>query len=432
MNARGTEADKRSGTGGGVDAVVPFVFGGLLLVALGVAAAPAAPPPLPLLFSRTFDRSAPGVAGPGWRLLSGRWRIEGATNRALRQVQQPLFQEAFALAAWTNPTIRCRFQVKPGPGQWGVGVAAQCVQPDRYYLAALIGGKLHLLKRKSGWVTSLAETNADCPPGQWQWLQLSVTNEQGKLALTGSCRLDEQTQRVEVKAIDETDPFLRGTVGVWCANVDLAVARFEVRETTSRSARPLLSETFDRAETGALPECWEAAKGRWFADRLAGQGVLRHPRQGQDVSFDQNALALLRLRDYTVNCRVRRDTKTRVWGAGVVAYCRGAEAHYRLRALGGMLYLTKRSDAEHARNLAETKLPVAPGTWYTFKLRLRTLSDGVQLLGRVWTGGHEPGDWTLTAFDAVQPLPGGAAGLWAFGGATSFDDFQVVDDSVDR
>ncbi|NCO42672.1 MAG: hypothetical protein COZ06_32520 [Armatimonadetes bacterium CG_4_10_14_3_um_filter_66_18] len=376
------------------------------------------------LFLRTFDDQPPGDPGSGWLLTGGEWRIEGGENRALRQVERELFQEAFALASWSQPDVLCRFRAIPGTGDGGAGVVAQCQGIDRYYALAAIGGKLHLLKRWRGYVASLATAPVQLQPGQWNSLRLQVAAGEGKVQLSGKLWQETEPRQPLVAATDENAPLTRGAAGLWCANMDCSFDRFELRDEQQRT--PSLVEAFGSDSLGELPALWRVAQGRWFSDSQNERHVLRHPGTDGSVSFDENALALVRLRNYTVTALVRRDTDARAWGAGLVAYCSSPDSHYRLRVVGDRLYLTKRWDAEHAENLAETKLALQPGQWYRLKLRLRTLTDGVQLLGRAWTGNVEPDEWTLTGFDGTQPLPGGGAGLWAFIGQSSFDDFRVI------
>jgi hypothetical protein len=376
------------------------------------------------LFLRTFDDRPPGDPGPGWLLTGGEWRIEGSENRALRQVERELFQEAFALAAWSQPDVLCRFRAIPGTGGGGAGVVAQCQGIDRYYALAAIGGELHLLKRWRGYVASLATVPVQLQPGQWHWLRLQVALKEGRAQLSGKLWQKTEPEQPLVSATDESAPLTRGSAGLWCANVDCSFDRFELRDERQQTAS--FVEAFESRSPGELPAQWRAAQGRWFADSRDERHVLRHPGTDGSVSFDENALALARPRDYTVTSLLRRDTDARAWGAGLVAYCSGPDSHYRLRVVGERLYLSKRWDAEHAENLAETKFALQPEQWSHLKLRVRTLTDGVQLLGRAWTGNVEPDEWTLTAFDGSQPLPGGSAGLWAFIGQTSFDEFRVV------
>jgi hypothetical protein len=111
---------------------------------------------------------------------------------------------------------------------------------------------------------------------------------------------------------------------------------------------------------------------------------------------------------------------------GLVGYYGPGGSNYRLRALDNKLYLVKRGTDGRLTNLAMGPLPLKRGVWYHLKLALDNLGGAVRLQGRVWEDEtEEPTRWQLTAYDRNEPLRSGAPGLWCFGSAVDYDNFQV-------
>jgi len=172
---------------------------------------------------------------------------------------------------------------------------------------------------------------------------------------------------------------------------------------------------------GLLPAGWFTVGGRWQVVNVGGNHVLQQtlPR------LYENAFALTSWADYEVRAEFRVAPGADEWGAGVVAYWQGPEAHYRLVAADEALAIL-RVRGEEVIPLGVWRRPFRRAVWYRLRFRLENTPRAVRLWGKVWPADapEEPTLWLETA-DPYEPLRYGSAGLWTGHCDAAFAQFAL-------
>src|SRR3990167_7025710 len=79
--------------------------------------------PWPFYESRTFAGLPLGPAPRSWAIFGGDWRIAaGEATPVLQQTQEPLYQEAFALATWSSYEVEAQAVLNSVTDSYGFGL----------------------------------------------------------------------------------------------------------------------------------------------------------------------------------------------------------------------------------------------------------------------------------------------------------------------
>lgn len=389
--------------------------------------------PWPFSESRDFDGLKAGPLPMNWATFGGAWSIAGgATTNVLQQTQEPLYQEAFALAAWSGYEVETQVLLNSALDSYGFGLVGHWQSASAHYRLAVINNVLYLLKVHDGYVSPLQSANCKIDRGLFYHLKLRITPSADGVLLQGKVWQDQEPAPWSLEIKDVYQPATHGRPGLWAAHADCHFLGFALRQvsaTGSAETGPSYVMDLTRAALGSMPPEWSSLRGRWMVDQWQDRRTLRQVSADSGPDFDDNAFALMVPSSYTVSARVKLGSIKGGSGFGVVAYFTGLDHHYRLRAIGNQLYLTKRWSESNNVNLANAGYRFKANEWYRFTLKVLPLKDTVQLLGKVCQQNTEPDEWTLVAEDSSQPLQGGDAGLWVFDSPCSFDQFAVTPNS---
>jgi hypothetical protein len=402
-----------------------------LIMAMVAATVVVAAPGDRLLFDDTFDTLEGTLSPYHWQPLDGSWIRAQRSTRVLRQESEEITADSWALALWTNYSVVTKCLGEEGEGPWGLGLTAYDDTRGRCYRLRLGEGRLYLEKVDGTEVRVLADAEAKSVRGKWFSLRLALTTSPAETTLTARVwgSADEEPKEWLLTARDTRDAYRGGLIGLWTGNCAgrfsyLSAKRYSPND--DRSGELLYGTDFADTATGRLPAFWRSSGGLWVKDGLDKQAVLRQMIDQSGPMYDENAFAYLDWTGYTVSCEAIAHPGSSKWGVGLVGYYGPGGSNYRLRALDNKLYLVKRGTDGRLTNLAMGPLPLKRGVWYHLKLALDNLGGAVRLQGRVWEDEtEEPTRWQLTAYDRNEPLRSGAPGLWCFGSAVDYDNFQV-------
>lgn len=383
------------------------------------------------LFTESFDSTQGDACPSGWLPLEGDWFLAERESRVLRQGNQDLTRDAWALAVWADYSVLVKFQAEEGKGAWGIGLLAYVNdQGDCYRLHAGEQG-LRLEKLTDGRGIPLGFAKANVSRGRWYSLRLTLSSGREATRLHGRLWPSdaEEPREWALQVTDSSDPLPGGSIGVWtggCAGrfAFAAVRRYDAQAETVGDL--IYGTDFADTDQGRLPAFWAAEGGVWVRDTVDRLPVLRQMVQRVGPDYDGNAFAFLRWSGYTVSARALAHPGPGKWGLGVVAYFGVRGGNYRLRLLDDKLYLAKQQIGGRVQNLASTPVPARRGRWYRLVLAAESVKGAAQLQGKLWADGEpEPPGWMVSALDMDGPLTSGAPGLWSFGCAADFDDFVV-------
>lgn len=383
-----------------------------------------------VLFNDAYDQEG---APYWWQPLLGEWTYAQRATRVLRQSSEDITSDSWNIVSWANYTVVAKCLGEEGEGLWGVGVTAYDDTRGSYYRLRLGEGRLYLEKVKRGEVRGIGSVEAKIVRGKWFSLRLALTTRPESTILLGKVWAgdEEEPKEWQIRTEDNSEPYTGGTIGLWtgnCAGRCLYLSARHYDLAADKIGAPLYSTDFSEVPQGRLPTFWRARGGLWLRDTQPDkQAVLRQILDSPGPLYDENASACLRWTGYTVSVRAIAHPGTTRWGFGVIGYFNFADgSNYRLRTLDNRVYLVKRRADGRVDNLANTTIPIQRGRWYNLKLALDNLREGVRLQGKVWLEeAPEPEQWQLTAYDRTGWLTDGAPGLWCFGSAVDFDDFQV-------
>jgi hypothetical protein len=381
----------------------------------------------PQLFQTGFDEEKVGRLPAGWQVVQGQWQV-GQDNgqRVLRQANPLLFDAALATLEWADYGVEADFRCAAGAGPWGVGLVGYWQDRGHHYRCCIVNNALHLVKVEGGRVTSLTQFRQEFARATWYHARFTLRTTPQFVELRGEVRPAGAEQPRAVLEYKDAQPgrLRRGRVGLWTGHADGAFRNLTVTS-LDPPLSPLYEETFQTTPKGHSPAHWTTWGGHWVSDVVDGQPAYRQMRDETDLSFDDNALAVLEWRDYQLYTRLKAEPQGETWGLGAVGYFRDDRNHYRLRFLRGQLRLSKRQNGKDVE-LADIPFRMAAGGWYHLRFGLEESQEGVWLRGKVWADEAEPAAWTIRAEDRNQPLPGGAVGFLTFLTAASFDDLKVT------
>jgi len=217
---------------------------------------------------------------------------------------------------------------------------------------------------------------------------------------------------------------------------------------------PLLSEDFESLELGR-PQDWaliRARGGEFEVVDVPGGKALRQDEiefRGAELLCGEPEWA-----DYTLQVDVKVVEHQGDYAVGAVAYRRADHTGYVLELSSGRLRILKQFSAERgAKKPADAPSeclgiepkqaqmhldqPPAKGWWYTLKMRVQRVDNGVSVAGKFWrTDAEEPLGWQVVWTDTGQagvgPLAGGAAGVQISGARVLIDNVVVSQDKVSK
>lgn len=155
--------------------------------------------------------------------------------------------------------------------------------------------------------------------------------------------------------------------------------------------------------------------------------------------------------DYTLRADVKILETKGDFAIGAAAYRRADRTGYIMELVPGRLRLTKQFAAgdERAKRPATGESlsvepmqvqahldePPAVGWWYTMKIRVQRVGEGVNVAGKFWrTDAGEPLGWQVVWTDigqgGVAPLEGGAAGIQISGAKALIDNVVITRNEV--
>ena len=207
---------------------------------------------------------------------------------------------------------------------------------------------------------------------------------------------------------------------------------------------PMLEETFDSYALG-VPHDWalvQIRSGEFQVVKVPGGRALE-----QDEARERGAEFLSGgsdWRDYTVQADVKVLSPGEDYVIGAAAYRQPGHKGYALELSPHRLRLVKSFAAEAGRGSRTQRLVLEPaqaqqtleesparGWWYTLKMRVQKVEDGVSVAGKMWrTDTQEPRDWQVVWTDGGQgggpPIESGAAGIQISGAQVLIDNFTVT------
>lgn len=384
-----------------------------------------------ILFDENFDTPDNTLGAYAWQPLDGSWLIAQRTTKVLRQESDDITADSWALARWANYSVVIKCLGEEGEGPWGIGVTAYDDAQGRSYRLRLGEGRLYLERVDGTDVRVLADAEAKSVRGKWFSLRLASTTGPAETMLMAKLwgSSDDEPKDWLLTARDTRDPYRGGSVGLWTGNCAgrfsfISVKHYDPRD--DRAGDVLYGTDFSDTPQGRLPAFWRSAGGLWARDSQDKLALLRQMIDESGPMYNENAYAVLAWTGYTVSAMAIAHPGSAKWGVGLIGYYGPGGSNYRLRTLDNKAYLVKRGADGRLENLAAVPLTLKRGTWYNLKLALDNLSGGVRLQGKAWASDtEEPANWQLTAYDRNNSLSGGAPGLWCFGSAVDFDDFQV-------
>jgi len=404
----------------------------LIACALLAATVALALPAERLLFADDFDQSL--AATPyWWAPLDGEWVLAQRATRVLRQTSDDVTIDSWNLAYWANYSVVTKCLGDEGEGPWGLGLTAYDDTQGRSYRLRLGEGRLYLEKVNGSEVRVIQDAEAKLSRGKWYSLRVAVSSRPESAILLGKVWGSDEDEPKDwlIRAEDNNAPYHGGSFGFWTGNCSgrflyLSAKQYDLA--ADKSGDPIYATDFSEAGQGRLPVFWISRGGLWLRDTQPDkQAALRQVQDAAGALYDENAAACLRWTGYTVSARAVAHPGPTKWGVGLVGYYGPDGSNYRLRSLDNRLYLVKRRpDGRVDPPLTSAAVPLQRGRWYQLRLALDNLSDGVRLQGKVWDDeAEEPAQWQVVAYDRSAYLTGGAPGVWCFGSAVDFDDFQV-------
>jgi len=207
---------------------------------------------------------------------------------------------------------------------------------------------------------------------------------------------------------------------------------------------PMIEETFDSYALGA-PREWalvQIRSGEFQVVKVPGGRALE-----QDEARERGAEFLSGgsdWHDYTVQADVKVLSPGEDYVIGAAAYRQPGHKGYALELSPHRLRLVKSFAAEGGRGSRTQRLVLEPaqaqqtleesparGWWYTLKMRVQKVEDGVSVAGKMWrTDTQEPLDWQVVWTDGGQgggpPIESGAAGIQISGAQVLIDNFTVT------
>jgi hypothetical protein len=372
------------------------------------------------LFADDFDQSL--AATPyWWEPLDGEWVLAQHATRVLRQTSADVTIDSWNLAYWANYSAVTKCLGDEGEGPWGLGLTAYDDTQGRNYRLRLGEGRLYLEKVNGSEVRVIQDVEAKLSRGKWTSLRLALSTRPESTILLGKVWGSDEEEPKDwlIHAEDNVDPYHGGSIGLWtgnCAGRFLYLSAKQYDLADDKGGDLIYATDFSETGQGRLPVFWMTRGGLWLRDLQDSAGG----------RYDENATAYLRWAGYTVSARAVAHPGPTKWGFGLVGYHGPDGSNYRLRSLGNRIYLVKRRPDGRVENLASAQASLQRGRWYNLKLSLDNLRDSVRLQGKVWEDEtEEPAQWQTLAYDRSTYLTGGAPGLWCFGTAVDFDDFQV-------
>lgn len=384
-----------------------------------------------VLLDENFDTPEDTLGAYAWQPLDGSWLLAQRTTKVLRQESDDITADSWALARWANYSVVIKCLGEEGEGPWGLGVTAYDDAQGRSYRLRLGEGRLYVERVDGPDVRVLADVEAKSVRGKWYSLRLAVTTSPAETALLAKLwgSSEEEPKEWLLTARDTRDPYRGGSVGLWTGNCAARFSFISVKHYDPRDDRAgdlLYGTDFSDTPQGRLPAFWRNAGGLWVRDSQDRIALLRQMVDQSGPMYNENAHAVLAWTGYTISAMAIGHPGTAKWGVGLVGYYGPGGSNYRLRTLDNKAYLVKRGMDGRLENLVAVPLTLKRGTWYNLKLALDNLSGSVRLQGKAWNSDTpEPPAWQLTAYDRTNPLSGGAPGLWCFGSAVDFDNFQV-------
>lgn len=400
------------------------------LLCLTVASVAMALPPDRLLFSDDYD-AAFATSSTWWQPLDGEWVLAQRATRVLRQSSDDVTRDSWTLAYWANYTVTTKCMGDEGEGPWGIGVTGYDDGRGRNYRLRLGEGRLYLEKVNGPEVRVLGDVEARLSRGKWYSLRLALSTRPQSTALAGRVWGSDEEEPKDwlIRAEDTVQPLSGGPVGLWTGNCSGRYLYLSARQydmAGDRSGEQLYGSDFSDTGAGRTPIFWSPRGGLWIRDNQEKLPVLRQVQDSSGPSYDENAAISLRWTGYTVSARAAAHPGPGKWGFGLVGYYGPDGSNYRLRSLDNRIYLVKRRPDGRVENLGSAAVPLQRGQWYHLTLALDNLRGAVRLQGKVWEDETpEPERWQATGYDRTAPLTDGAPGLWCFGSAVDFDDFQV-------
>ena len=384
-----------------------------------------------LLFDDNFDTPEANLSPYYWQPLDGSWLLAQRTTRVLRQESDDVTADSWSLALWANYSVVTKCLGEEGEGPWGVGLTGYDDGQGRCYRLRLGEGRLYLEKVDGPDVRVLADVEAKSVRGKWFSLRLALTNAPAETNLQAKLwgSSDDEPKEWLIVARDGRSPYRGGSLGLWTGNCAarfsfLSAKHYEPRD--DRAGDLLYGTDFSDTAQGRLPAFWRGTGGLWVRDTQDKLAVLRQMSDQAGPMYDENASAVLDWTGYTVSALAIAHPGNAKWGLGLVAYYGPGGSNYRLRTLDNKAYLVKRGTDGRLETLAAVPLPLKRGVWYNLKLTLDNPGGVVRLQAKVWEAeSDEPPGWQLSAYDRNAPLRGGLPGLWCFGSAVDFDNFQV-------
>jgi len=197
---------------------------------------------------------------------------------------------------------------------------------------------------------------------------------------------------------------------------------------------PLVAIDFGDYDLGALPGNWMLVRVRGGEFEVVDAGADRALSQGDGTEF---ACGETEWADYTVQADVKVVLSKGDFTVGASAYRRADRTGYVLQLTPQSLRIVKQfpSEAEDTAPLVAREhqlvLPPVEGWWYTLKIRVQRVDDGVSVAGKVWRSDvPEPLGWHVVWTDAGQaqtgPLAGGRAGVQVRGAQVLVDNFVIT------
>lgn len=403
----------------------------LPLLALLTASCALALPAERILFADDFDKASAATAY-WWEPLDGDWVLAQRATRVLRQTSEDVTIDSWNLVSWANYSVVTKCLGDEGEGPWGLGLTAYDDTQGRNYRLRLGEGRLYLEKVNGPEVRVIQDVEAKLSRGKWVSLRLALSTRPESTIMLGKVWGSDEDEPKDwlIRAEDNSNPYPGGSLGVWtgnCAGRFLYLSAKQYDLAGDKSGDLIYGTDFSETGQGRLPTFWVTRGGLWLRDLQPDkQAALRQVQDSAGALYNENASACLRWTGYTVSARAVAHPGPTKWGFGLVGYYGPDGSNYRLRSLDNRIYLVKRRPDGRVENLASAPAALQRGRWYNLKLALDNLRDSVRLQGKVWADEtDEPAQWQALAYDRGAYLTGGAPGVWCFGTAVDFDDFQV-------
>ena len=396
----------------------------LLVAALALASGLPAAEGGPVLYRTDFEAGPVGSLPPGWASQGGTWVTATEEGTVLQQSQSALRGPGQAGRVWSDYDVEATVRPLVGQGQWGVGLVGYWDPDSGCYHLSSYGGVLALWRESGDRVQALAAVSRELRPQESYRFRLSLRNDgagtwvRGKVWRAG----EPEPTAWALAALDAVEPLRQGQPGLFTGR---AAAAFSDLLVTGQSGEVLARDPL--ATSAGSSWYWQFLGGDW--QRPAGQKALQQVLADDSAAFSAAAHAILAgWADYTVQVMARSAAGSANQGFGLSAYRQGDGACYQFGQLGGSsLFLGRHNRFMGRLSLATAPFTVNQGDWYTLKLRLQNLPEGVRLQGKAWPArAGEPAQWQVEAEDRRPPLlRGGDVGVWCIDDVCSFDDLVL-------